>query len=235
VRRVIICDEQMLIRTGLRTILGLDPAIYVAGEASGSHHAVDLVASLRPDAVVAGSLAPATQIALALRSLDPAPQVRSPGVLALVSPEDETRPPQLLAAVRAGVRGLVGRNDSPAGLCRAVAAVCDGHGSLTPRVSRWLLDWAAASVPDPRQRPAGARALSDAELKVLLFLAEGMLSTEIAGTLGISDATVRSHVHHLLTKLGLRNRAQAVAFAYRAGLVRPPPPSPHPADILAPL
>lgn len=227
--RVVVCAEDMLVRVGIHAILA-DQSISVIGGVSESRSAVALVARTQPDVVVSGSLDVAIQIATALQGLTAElPAQGGAGVLALITPEDEGDDQRLLHAVRVGVHGMQSKNASPEDLGRAVCAVANGSAFLTPWATRRLLDWTALFVPDVVSGGQGAQGLSDTELKVLLFLAHGMLGRDIAHVLGVTDATVRSHVHHLLTKLGARNRVQAVAFAYRQGIVRAAHQPQHPA------
>ncbi len=203
----------MLARAGIRTILAADPDIEISGETASMRQAASLALRLDSHAVLTGSLTAAAQIASAIQ--EPGPGVRA-GVLALITPAEEDR---VLDAIRAGVRGVVYRDAQPGELIAAVRAVAAGHAWFVPPVTALLLDWLQGGVQIPAGAPLAVGTLSDSQLRVLGFLAMGMTGTEIARRLGVTEATVRSHVHHMLTRLGLRNRAQAVAFAYQHGLI----------------
>jgi len=142
-----------------------------------------------------------------------------PGVIALVA-RDDSDEERVLEGIKSGLRGVVDRHGAAADLVSAIRAVASGYVWFVPVVMERVVRWALSAAPLPLpSAPVGV--LSETERVVLDCLAKGMLSSEISRQLGITEATVRSHVHHTLTKLGLRNRAQAVAFAYKYGLVGP--------------
>jgi DNA-binding NarL/FixJ family response regulator len=211
--RVLVCEWDVLARAGLRTILAAEAGIEISGETASMRQAVSLSLRSASHVVLTGSLTAAAQIATAIQ--EPGAGVRA-GVLALITPAEEDR---VLDAIRAGVRGVVYRDAQPAELIAAVRAVAAGHAWFVPPVTAQLLDLLQGGMQVPAAAPLAVGTLSDSQLRVLGFLAMGMTGTEIARRLGVSEATVRSHVHHMLTRLGLRNRAQAVAFAYQHGLI----------------
>jgi DNA-binding NarL/FixJ family response regulator len=211
--RVLVCEWDVLARAGIRTILTAEAGIEISGETASMRQAVSMALRSASHVVLTGSLTAAAQIASAVR--EPAAGVRA-GVLALITPAEEDR---VLDAIRVGVRGVVYRDAQPAELIAAIRAVADGHAWFVPPVTALLLDWLEGGVQIPAGAPLAVGTLSDSQLRVLGFLAMGMTGTEIARRLGVTEATVRSHVHHMLTRLGLRNRAQAVAFAYQHGLI----------------
>ena len=218
--RILVCEEHALLQAGIRAVFAPESDITIIGETSNAREAAALTTRVFPRVVLAGSAVDALAIASSLRPGPGTAGPRGPGVIALIAPAEEKR---ALRALQAGARGVLHRGSSPADLVSAVRTVAAGHVWLTPPMTRRLLDLATcAFVPDaePDQAVGG---LSPTELRILSSLAQGMCGTEIARALGVSDATVRSHVHHLLTKLGLRSRTQAVAFAYRNGLVTADP------------
>lgn len=217
--RLIICDDSMLMRAGLRVVLGNDSGVEVVYETGSPQAAASRAARLLPDVVLAGSPGNALTIAREVRAAQRSRPADAIGVIALITHDEEEG---VLDAVRGGALGVVRRDAEPADVVRAVRAVARGGASLTPVVTRRVLDLIARVVPSSLEQPASVQPLSHTELRVLGMLAEGADGQEIACALRISPTTVRSHVHHMLTKLGLSNRAQAVAFAYRYGLVRPP-------------
>jgi DNA-binding NarL/FixJ family response regulator len=214
--RILVCEEHALLQAGIRAVFAPESDIAIIGETSSAREAVTLTARTLPRVVLAGSAVDALAIVSALRPGPGPADPRGPGVIALIAPAEEKR---ALRALQAGARGVLYRGSSPADLVNAVRTVAAGHAWLTPPMTRRLLDLAASAyIPDAEPDQAAGR-LSRTELRILGCLAQGMCGTEIARALGVCDATVRSHVHHLLTKLGLRSRTEAVAFAYRNGLV----------------
>jgi DNA-binding NarL/FixJ family response regulator len=216
--RLLICAEQPIVRAGLRAIIATEPGIVITGEPASAQAAVALVSAQGADAVLTGDLDGALDLVLssAWRVLRDG---RGSGVVTLIAPDDEGR---VLAALRAGIQGVVYRDAGPAELVRAVRLVAAGQACLPPTVTRRLLEWSASVVsPAAGHRPVAVGTLSQSEMRVLRLLAEGMDGDQMAQMLGVTQATIRSHVHHMLTKLGLRSRSQAVAFAYQHGLLSP--------------
>jgi len=215
--RVLVCHEQPLVRAGLRAILEREPGIQVVGEAGTGGEAVVVARRVRPTIVIMDIARPCREGIGAIRLLS-APGFEQPTrvvVLAAAHNDD------VLEAVRAGARGFLLKSCSADELVRAMRALAAGEGFITPQIASRLLDQVASQLPSPRaQAPVPVRGLTPRELEILRLIALGQSNTEVAKALSVSEATVRSHVHHLLSRLDLRDRAQAVTFAYQTGLVR---------------
>jgi len=215
--RVLIADDQRVIRQGLTLLLGLLPGIEVAGTASDGEEAVALVGELAPDIVLMDLRMPRCDGVEATRQLSQAyPQVK---VIVLTTYADDR---SVLDALRAGARGFLTKDAGAEQIQQAIAAVEAGEAPIDPAVQRYVVDAVAGSSASDRPRterqpPDG---LTEREVEVLRLIAEGLSNAEIAGRLVVSEATVKSHVNHLFTKTGVRDRAQAVSYAYRHGLVQ---------------
>jgi DNA-binding NarL/FixJ family response regulator len=213
--RVLVCHEQPLTRAGLRATLERESGIEVVGEASTGGQAVAVARSVRPTVVIMDIAQPCPDVIEAIRLLS-APSVEQPiKVVALAATDDE-----VIDAVQAGARGILLKNCLADELIHATRAVAAGEGFITSPVAGWLLEHVASRLLPRRARaPMPMRGLTRRELEILRRIAWGQSNAEIATALSVSEATVRSHVHHLLRRLDLRDRAQAVVFAYEAGLV----------------
>jgi DNA-binding NarL/FixJ family response regulator len=219
--RVLLADDQELIRRGFRMILEEQPDITVAGEAADGAAAVRLTRELHPDVVLMDVRMPGTDgIDATRRIVAECPDAR---VLVLTTYDlDE----YAFSALRYGASGFLLKDARPAELADAIRAVASGDAVVAPSVTRRLLDAFAGQLPDLRgdagqSGPPGLDLLTEREREVLVQVAEGLSNREIAAALFVSEATVKSHLGRILSKLGLRDRAQAVAFAYQAGLVHP--------------
>jgi DNA-binding NarL/FixJ family response regulator len=209
--RVLVADDQRVVREGLVLLLELLDGIEVVGAASDGEQALALAADLRPDAVLMDLRMPRVDGVAATRRLrerDPAMNV-----IALTTYDDEH---SVMEALRAGARGYLTKDAGAEEIRRALEAVVRGEAAIDPAVQHHLVD-ALATGP-----PATARTLPDGltprEAEVLSLIAEGLSNAEIAHRLVVSEATVKSHINHLFTKIGARDRAQAVAYAYRHDL-----------------
>lgn len=212
--RVVVADDQELVRAGFALILqraGLD----VVGEAADGLEAVETCRRERPDVVLMDVRMPRLDgIEATRRLLSTHPQVR---VLTLTTFDlDE----YVYAAVRAGASGFLLKDVPPADLVHAVRVVARGEAMLAPALTRRLLD-RYASAPAPGAPPAPVAALSGRETEVLRAVARGLANAEIGRELFLSEATVKTYVSRLLTKLDLRDRVQLAVLAYECGLVRP--------------
>jgi DNA-binding NarL/FixJ family response regulator len=233
---VLIANDQSLQRVGLRMLLAAEPDLTVVGEAASGAEAVALSAALRPDVVLMDSrLAEADDIE-AIRRIARPPRLRPvsrssvtalasmtegspPGVLVLTSSTEER---QAYAALRAGAGGFLLTDAAPDELTAAIRVVASGDAVITPALTRALIHAVREQPPArPAERETGLATLTERERDVLTAVASGWSNTEIAGRLSIAPTTVKSHVSHILAKIGARARVQAVAFAYESGLVRP--------------
>jgi DNA-binding NarL/FixJ family response regulator len=213
--RVLLADDQELVRDGFATILDLQEDLEVVGSVADGAAAVTAARSLTPDVVLMDVRMPVMDGIEATRRILAGGSAR-PKVLVLTTFDlDE----YVFAAIRAGASGFLLKDTPRAGLLAAVRAVAAGEVLLSPVVTRRLVERYA------RRTPEGAaddwRALSPRERDVAVLMARGLSNAEIAGTLVLSEATVKSHVAHVLTKTGLRDRVQVVVRAYETGLVEP--------------
>jgi len=218
--RLLVADDHPLVRSGLRSLLEGEADLEVVGEAGDGAEAVAKARALRPDVVLMDLRMPGLDGIEATRRLA-GPGVEDPVKVLMVTMFDLDE--DVVEAVRAGARGYLLKGSSAERLIEAVHAVAAGGAVLAPSVTRQLLDHAITALPPLRSRAGGdpIEVLSDREREVLALLATGLSNAEIADQLFLGEATIKSHVSHLLTKLGLRDRLQAVVFAYRAGVVSP--------------
>ncbi|HEY6474593.1 MAG TPA: response regulator transcription factor [Acidimicrobiales bacterium] len=224
--RVVLADDQALLRKGFRMILEAEEGIEIVGEASDGSDAVRLVELYAPDVVLMDVRMPVLDGIEATRAITTSAAGSETRVLILTTFDlDE----YAFSALRAGASGFLLKDVPPAELVGAIRTVARGDAVVSPRVTRRLLEEYADKLPDlssngsapsPDDHPAIAQ-LTDREREVLLAVADGLSNAEIAERLYVSEATVKSHVGRLLAKLGLRDRVQAVVFAFQSGLVRP--------------
>jgi DNA-binding NarL/FixJ family response regulator len=215
--RVLLADDQQLLRTGLRTVLRDAPDLHVVGEAADGVEAVDLARRLLPDVVLMDVRMPRLDGVAATRAIVGA---RLPVRVLIVSTFDLDE--YLVAALRAGASGFLVKDLPGEELVAAVRRVAAGEAVVAPKILRRLLDMFAEVLPEPAvPAPDDLRLLTDREREVLVLVARGLTNAEIAGQLSVSETTVKTHVGRVLTKLGLRDRVQAVVLAYESGLVRP--------------
>jgi DNA-binding NarL/FixJ family response regulator len=218
--RVLLADDQVMIRVGLAMVLEAEPDVEVVGQAGDGRQAVDLAGRVRPDVVVMDIRMPGLDGVQATAAITSGGLVTAAGapvrVLVLTTYHvDET----VYAALRAGASGFVLKDAAPVELAAAVRAVAAGKAWLDPAVARGLLDDLLARPEPTRPAPAALDALTAREREVLALVADGLSNPDIAARLVIGEATVKTHFGRILMKLGLRDRAQAVAVAYRSGLV----------------
>jgi DNA-binding NarL/FixJ family response regulator len=217
--RVLLADDQRLVRESLATMLGLLDGIELAGTASNGEEALELAAALRPDVVLMDLRMPRLDGIEATRRL----RERDPGarVIALTTFADDE---SVLGALRAGARGYLTKDAGAEDIRSAIFAVAEGEAILDPAVQRHVVG-ALAAEPEaepPRDGPDLPDGLTPREAEILGLIAEGMTNAEIAERLVVSPTTVKSHINHLFAKAGLRDRVQAVTYAYRKGLATPP-------------
>ncbi|MEU9321068.1 response regulator transcription factor [Streptomyces sp. NPDC048295] len=213
--RVLVCDDQVLIRTGLSTIIDAQPDLEVAGECGDGQAAVDLTRELRPDIVVMDVRMPVLDGIEATRRLAGAGVEHPVKVLVVTTFNlDE----YVYEALRAGASGFLLKDAPPNRLLHGIRTVAAGAALLDPDVTRQLVGRYAARIR-PTDHNAQDIPLTPRELEVLRLIADGLSNSEIAAALVISRETVKTFVSRILTKLDLRDRVQAVVFAYRNGLV----------------
>ncbi|MEU0029449.1 response regulator transcription factor [Streptomyces sp. NPDC006335] len=215
--RVVVADDQTVVREGIVMLLGLLPGIEVVGAAGDGEQAVQLVAELAPDVVLMDLRMPRCDGVEATRRI----RAEYPGTQVVVLTtfgDDES----LFPALKAGARGYLTKDAGGDEIVRAVRSVLSGDAGLSPSVQRRLLE--RLSDPEPPQ-PLSAEppdGLTAREVEVLALIAEGLSNQEIARELHVSTATVKTHINNLFAKTGIKDRAQAVRYAYAKGLVRPP-------------
>jgi DNA-binding NarL/FixJ family response regulator len=216
--RVVLADDEHLVRVGFRMVLDAHGEFEVVAEASNGREAIDAAAANRPDVIVMDVRMPELDGIAATETIArELPEVR---VLILTTFDlDE----YAFAGLRAGASGFLLKNAPPAELVGAIRTVAAGDAVVAPRMTRRLLETFAQHMPTTTQTSRDQRLaqLTDRELGVLQAIALGQSNQEVAASLGLSEATVKSHVSRILAKLGLRDRVQAVIFAYESGLVEP--------------
>ena len=215
--RVVVVDDQHLVRSGFRMILDSEDGIEVVGEAADGVEAVDVCRRLAPDVALMDVRMPrmdGLEATRRLAGLDAAHPLR---VLILTTFDLDD---YVYTALRNGAAGFVLKDTPPEDLVRAVRIVARGDALLAPSVTRRLIDEVAQLQPKPTP-PAALGTLTDREREVLGLVAKGLSNAEIAQQLVLGETTVKTHVGRVLTKLGLRDRVQAVVLAYESGLVTP--------------
>jgi DNA-binding NarL/FixJ family response regulator len=212
--RLLIVDDEAMVRRGLRLVLEAEDDMQVVGEAADGLEAIDEAGRLRPDVVLMDVRMPRLDGVEACRRLVAGGPVK---VVVLTTFDlDE----HLFAAVRAGASGFLLKASRPEELAAAIRAAHAGNALVEPKMTKRLLDEFARRPAQPG-RDARFNELTDRELDVLLEVARGASNSEIADRLYISETTVKTHVNHILAKLGVRDRIQAVVLAYDFGLVEP--------------
>jgi DNA-binding NarL/FixJ family response regulator len=215
--RVLLADDQALVRAGFRMILEAQPDIVVTGEAADGDAAVRLAQRLRPDVVLMDVRMPGTDGLEATRRLMAADGTPPRIVILTTFDLDE----YVYAAIRSGACGFLLKDVTPEQLVAAVRSVAVGDALLAPSITRRLVERFAPTASEASAAgPEALAVLTSRETDVFRLLARGMSNAEIADALVVTEATVKTHVAAILAKLDLRNRAQAVVFAYESGLVR---------------
>jgi len=220
---VVLVDDQALVRAGFRMILEAEDDIDVVGEAGDGDQGVAVTRQLRPDVVLMDVQMPRTDGLEATRRIVRDEAVRS-RVLILTTFE---RDDYVFDALKGGASGFVLKNAPPEELLHAVRVVAAGDALLGPSVTRTVIE-SYARQPAPHGHDAELRRLTDREREVLQLLAKGKSNTELAAHLYLGEGTIKTHVSNVLTKLALRDRMQAVVFAYESGLVTPGRTGPGP-------
>lgn len=221
--RILICDDQALIRSSLELILGTEESFEVVGTAADGQGAVDATLKLRPDVVLMDIQMPVLDGVGATAQITAATEAK---VVVLTTLD---RDDYLFAAIDAGASGFLLKNTEPEMIIHAVQAAAGGQALLSPEVTLRIIrrgtsgtEEQSAAAPQPALSPEDARVLGELtnrEREVLIKLASGLSNAEIAVALFVSEATVKTHLSNVLAKAGVRDRVQAVVFAYRAGLI----------------
>jgi len=217
--RVLLADDQPLIRAGFRMFVDPDPDVEVVGEAGTGREAVRLARSERADVVLMDIRMPDMDGIEATRQIAAAEDLAGVRVLVLTTFENDDN---VVLALRAGASGFLGKHVDPADLLHAIRVVAAGESLLSPAATRGLVS-RFLSQPVPSALPAALElgGLTEREREVLALVAYGLSNEEIAERLHLSPLTVKTHINRAMTKLGVRDRAQLVVIAYQSGLVRP--------------
>jgi DNA-binding NarL/FixJ family response regulator len=217
---VLLADDQALVRAGFRALLNAEPDIEVVAEAADGLQAVRLAQETSPDVVLMDIRMPGVDGLEATRRIVADPALAGTRVVILTTFElDE----YVFEALRTGASGFLVKDTEPVELLRGVRAVAAGDALLSPSVTRRVIGEfvAAAAHGRPSVLPQALDQLTDREREVMVLVAEGLSNDEIAARLVISPATAKTHVSRTMVKLGARDRAQLVVYAYEAGLIRP--------------
>ncbi len=213
--RVVVVDDHQLVRTGFRIILEIEDDIMVVGEASDGAQALDVVARTAPDVVLMDVEMPVLDGLEATRRITAA---SGPAVLILTTFD---RDDYLFAALQAGASGFLLKNGTPEALTDAVRVLARGDALLAPEITRRVIETFARPTAVNPADSARLDDLTPREHEVLVMLASGATNAEIAAALYLGETTVKTHVSRVFTKLGVRDRTQAVVYAYEHGVVRP--------------
>ena len=214
--RVVIVDDQPLVRAGFRLVLSSQPDIEVVGEAGDGAEALRLLAHTPADVVVMDIRMPVMDGVEATRRLGEGDS----GARVLVLTTFDTDA-DAFAALQAGASGFLLKNVPPEELLAAIRVVAAGDAVVAPRITRRLLDRFAGQLSNQPEQAGRIASLTEREHEVLLLVANGLSNAEIAERIFVAETTVKTHVGRILTKLGLRDRVQVVVLAYETGLVRP--------------
>jgi DNA-binding NarL/FixJ family response regulator len=217
--RVVVVDDQALVRTGFAMILSAEDGIDVVGEAGDGQEAIEVVRAHQPDVVVMDIRMPVLDGVEATRMLA-GPEVSEPVKVLMVTTFDLDE--YVYAALQAGASGFLLKDTPAEELVNAVQVIARGDALIAPSVTRRLIEEFTRRAPrEPGPTPATLEVLTERELDVLREIARGRSNAEIAATLFVSETTVKTHVGRILMKLHLRDRVQAVVLAYETGLVLP--------------
>ena len=210
---VVLADDQAMIRAGLRLILEAEDDVKVVGEASDGEQAIEITRQAQPDVVLMDVQMPKLDGIEATRRIGEAGAISSRVLILTTFEQDE----YVFEALRAGASGFLLKNAPPEELVQAVRIVAAGDALLAPSITRRVIeDYTQRSAP-PKDDSAALASLTERELEVLRLLATGKSNAELAAQLYLGEGTIKTHVSHVLSKLGLRDRVQAVVFAYETG------------------
>ncbi|MFD7688460.1 response regulator [Streptomyces sp. NPDC059781] len=219
--RVLLADDQALLRATFRILIDSDPGLTVVAEAADGREAIDLTRVHTPDVVLMDIRMPGTDGLAATADICSRPELAATRVLILTTFENDQN---VAKALRAGASGFLGKDVGPDVLLAGIRTVAAGDSLLSPTATRTLITRFLATPDDaaPLAPPERLTALTEREREVMALAAHGKSNAEIADHLVVSPLTVRSHVQRAMTKLHARDRAQLVVIAYQSGLVRPP-------------
>jgi DNA-binding NarL/FixJ family response regulator len=216
--RIVLADDQALLRAGLRVLIDAEDDLEVVGQAEDGVEAIDAVRRLRPDVVVMDIRMPDLDGLAATREIVADPELAGVHVVVLTTFDHDE---YVFEAIRAGATGFLLKDTEPTDLLRAVRLAAAGDALMSPTVTRRLIAEFAARPEYRRVDTTALRELTDREREVVALAASGLSNEEIAAELYISPATARTHVSRAMIKLNARDRAQLVVFAYESGLVSP--------------
>jgi DNA-binding NarL/FixJ family response regulator len=215
--KILVVDDQELVRAGFVVILDHQEDLKVVGEAGNGAEACELARILRPDVILMDIRMPKMDgIEATRRITDPASDVDARVLVLTTFGDDES----VFESLRAGASGFLLKDVPPAELVQAIRVVAAGESLLAPRVTRGIIERFVAARPGDVELQRRVALLSEREQEVLKVVGQGLTNADIAERLFVSEATVKSHVSHILAKLGAKDRAQAVAIAYEAGLIQ---------------
>jgi len=218
--RVVLADDQTLIRAGFKLIIDSEPEFEVVGEASDGTEAIALARAARADVVLMDIRMPRMDGLEATRRIGADDNLAGVRVLVLTTFENDDN---VVLALQAGASGFLGKSVAPADLLHAIRVVAGGEALLSPRATRGLVSRFLSQGESPAAGAvlSGLTGLTDREREILVLVAHGLSNDDIAERLFVSPLTVKTHVNRAMTKLNVRDRAQLVVLAYRSGLVRP--------------
>jgi DNA-binding NarL/FixJ family response regulator len=215
---VVLADDQVMIRSGLRALLASEPDLQVVAEADDGTQALAAARTYHPDVIVMDIRMPVLDGVGATRAIAADPGLTGVRVLILTTFDEDAL---VFDAIRAGAAGYLLKDADPADLIRGIRAVAAGDSLLAPQAARRLITAFATTPASTAPPPAALSVLTDREREIVSLVGRGLSNDEIADWLTISPATARTHVSRAMTKLAARDRAQLVIFAYESGLVRP--------------
>ncbi|NUP51894.1 MAG: response regulator transcription factor [Catenulispora sp.] len=225
--RVLIADDERLVRAGFRALLDAEPGMIVVGEAADGAAAAELTRDTRPDVVLMDIRMPGVDGLDATRRITGDPELAGVHVLILTTFDHDE---YVIDALDAGASGFLVKNTAPGQLLQGIRVVAGGESLLSPGLTRRLIARLVARTPARQINSAALAQLTDREREVTGLAAHGLSNDEIAAALVISQATAKTHISRAMVKLGARDRAQLVAVAYQYRLVDPPDPLPPPAS-----